>query len=275
MTKKGNILLAAVSLMIFMMPLSCSAATFYNIKAKDTLWKIAKEYNVSVDSILRANPDMKNERDLKTGATIVIPEASEEVIPTEDEVTNTSTLIIHGGGKAYNTPQENAVNVMTVDGKSIRVPSAVKPAPVARKVASAGYRSKYHNMSSRRRYAGSMAGNAIVAAAFKFMGVPYVFGGTTPRGFDCSGFVQYVFAMNGIKTPRMAHHQFYAGTPIPKNQIKPGDLVFFETYTVGISHVGIYIGDQKFIHASSSGSVTVSDLNKPYYVNRYRGAARY
>lgn len=108
--------------------------------------------------------------------------------------------------------------------------------------------------------------------ALRFLGTPYVFGGTSTSGFDCSGYVQHVFAMLGINIPRTADAQYYAGTRI-KGGMKPGDLVFFQTYEPGPSHVGIYLGNGKFVHASSHG-VMVSNLSDSYWSSRYLGAKR-
>lgn len=266
---------------VLLMSSAAKSAVVYTVKAKDTLWKIAKSHNVSVEAILRANPELDNEQNLKAGTAIMIPEASEDIVPLDSESSGTHTLVIHGSGSQYQTATEKNVNVMTVDGKTVRIPS-YRPktrSPIAANSVNqsadekaAAYKYKFNNMSSR---GATPMGLAIIKSAFRYMGVPYVFGGTTPNGFDCSGFVQYVFRENGVNTPRMAHHQFYAGTPITKDQLRPGDLVFFETYTKGISHVGIYIGNGNFIHASSKGAVRVDDLNAEYYTNRYRGAARY
>lgn len=114
----------------------------------------------------------------------------------------------------------------------------------------------------------------IMSTAQSYMGVPYVFGGTSPSGFDCSGYVQFVFANAGVYLPRMADAQFEVGTPISSSDLIPGDLVFFSTYTYGASHVGIYVGDGNFIHASSSRGVTISSLYGDYWVSTYIGARR-
>ena len=116
--------------------------------------------------------------------------------------------------------------------------------------------------------------NTIVSASMNYIGVPYVFGGTSPYGFDCSGYVQYVFAKAGISIPRTADVQYDFGTPISTTELVPGDLVFFETYTYGASHVGIYLGDGNFIHASSSQGVTINSLSQAYYSSHYIGARR-
>ena len=110
--------------------------------------------------------------------------------------------------------------------------------------------------------------------AMRFLGVPYVFGGTTSSGFDCSGFVQHVYAMLGYHIPRTADAQYYAGKHIAGRSMVPGDLVFFQTYAAGPSHVGIYLGNDRFVHASSSRGVTVSSLHESYWSARYLGAKR-
>ena len=112
---------------------------------------------------------------------------------------------------------------------------------------------------------------AIIETGRKYMGVPYVFGGTTPSGFDCSGFVQYVFKQNGIIIPRLADEQYKLGKSVKTSELIPGDLVFFSTYEKGASHCGIYIGDGRFLHTSSSRGVRVDELSNEYWAPKFLG----
>jgi cell wall-associated NlpC family hydrolase len=112
----------------------------------------------------------------------------------------------------------------------------------------------------------------LTRSALRFLGVPYSFGGTSTAGFDCSGFVQHVFALLGISLPRTADAQYDVGRRAVGGP-HPGDLVFFDTYG-GVSHVGIYLGQGKFVHASSSHGVMVSRLSESYWAARYVGAKR-
>lgn len=115
----------------------------------------------------------------------------------------------------------------------------------------------------------------IIANAKKHLGTPYVWGGTTPKGFDCSGLTQYVFKQSGISLPRTTTEQVKMGTYVSKSNLRPGDLVFLQnTYRQGVSHVGIYIGDGQIIHASSSKGVVISKLSSSYYTQHYHSARR-
>ncbi len=108
----------------------------------------------------------------------------------------------------------------------------------------------------------------------KAIGTKYVSGGVTTNGFDCSGFTMYVFDKIGINLPHQSGSQYQMGSAVSRDELRAGDLVFFNTNGRGVSHVGIYVGDGEFAHASSSRGVTISSLSDNYYVNRYVGAKR-
>lgn len=114
----------------------------------------------------------------------------------------------------------------------------------------------------------------LLTIAMRLGGTPYVFGGETPAGFDCSGFVQYVFRQIGVNLPRTADVQYELGRKVSASELQPGDLVFFETYEPGASHNGIYIGEGKFIGANSGTGVAIVSLAEPYWSARYLGARR-
>ncbi|MHB2015729.1 MAG: C40 family peptidase [Candidatus Xenobia bacterium] len=327
------------------------AVTLYSVRTGDTPARIAREHNISLEHLRKANADLRKSSKLHPGQILIIPDQDEALIP---EGSGGATYVIHNVAPAVApahpavapahpavapahpaaasahpaaasahpaaasahpaaasahpaaasahpavavatpapkpsaepqvrttasrdtevviepaapAPQQAAPitlaahdNVVIVDNQIIRVPTYVKPAEDhVRRGA----------LASRR---GSIIAS-ILSMARKFIGVPYVWGGTTASGFDCSGFVMRVFAINGIHLPRTADAQYYRGTPVKTPE--PGDLVFFSTYLPGPSHVGIYLGGNMFIQACSSRGVTISSLTESFYHRTYIGARRY
>jgi cell wall-associated NlpC family hydrolase len=110
----------------------------------------------------------------------------------------------------------------------------------------------------------------VVAIAMRYLGVPYVWGGASPRGFDCSGFTMYVYAQIGISLPHYTGSQYAMGVPVARSDLQPGDLVFFD----GLGHEGLYIGGNQFIHAPHTGDVVKISSISGWYASMYVGARR-
>ncbi|HYF76922.1 MAG TPA: stalk domain-containing protein [Symbiobacteriaceae bacterium] len=122
----------------------------------------------------------------------------------------------------------------------------------------------------------SRSGETALRTAQALVGTPYAWGGTSPdTGFDCSGFIWYVSSQAGAELPRTSQEMFEVGTSVPLEELRAGDLVFFETYAPGASHVGIYDGNGGFVHAQSAETgVKVTSLDNPWWSSRYLGARR-
>jgi cell wall-associated NlpC family hydrolase len=110
----------------------------------------------------------------------------------------------------------------------------------------------------------------VVGIAMRYLGVPYRWGGASPSGFDCSGFVMYVYAQVGVALPHSSYSQYGMGSPVSRDQLQPGDLVFFD----GLGHVGIYVGGGSFIHAPHTGDVVKISSMTGWYASTYVGARR-
>ena len=115
----------------------------------------------------------------------------------------------------------------------------------------------------------------VTTLAKQLRSTPYVWGGNSPNGFDCSGYIYYIFHYFNLELPRMADEQYEVGISVKRSELQEGDLVYFSTYMPGPSHVGLYIGENKFIHASSAaGKVIITPLTAEYYQTNFIGARR-
>ncbi|EGW38833.1 C40 family peptidase [Desulfosporosinus sp. OT] len=264
----------------------------YTVLPNDSWWLIARKNDMLTDEVLAGNPGTTKNSKLQPGQVIKLIDSTpfltvvsqgtysgSETIPY-DVVTKTDTSLRSGqtkvvqqgsnGAKSvtYSYVQKNGIDVT----KKV-LNEKITQTPVNRVIAK-GPSSQPINVAYVSR--GSAGSSSIIDRALSLQGTPYVFGGTTRRGFDCSGFTKYVFASAGISLPRTSYEQFASGTPVGKNDLRPGDLVFFTTYSKGASHVGIYMGGGRFVQASNPNSgVKVSSLSDSFYSSRYLGARRY
>jgi cell wall-associated NlpC family hydrolase len=199
------------------------------------------------------------------------PKPEETEWPSEDEWEKLAELCTKG---APPPPAHSSMVIeappsrfIGADGQVTWIPAA-KPQVVKPRKAIAD--TSRGELASRK----GKAIHTVVMTGRSYMGVPYVWGGEDPSGFDCSGFIQYVYGKHGIHLPRTADIQYNVGKVVKRGDEKPGDLVFFETYCPGPSHVGIYLGRDYFLHASSSRGVTTDRLSSDFFAQRYLGAKR-
>jgi len=172
----------------------------------------------------------------------------------------------HGIRKGYTPPTESELAELA---RAPKVSDAAIPAVSASPVAAAA------PDALEARKAGDSIADRLLRVARGMLEVPYRYGGTTLWGLDCSGFVKKAFAFFGLDLPHSARAQFREGIKVSKAELSAGDLVFFRTHAKYPSHVGIYLGDNRFIHASGHDrKVTIDSLDEPYYVKHYMGAKR-
>ena len=231
----------------------------YEVQADETLADIAYKYQVDLGLLLDYN-DLNDPDVIRVGAKLVVPggKLRPDLVPAPAPVVD--------------TPRTQAV-AATAGGAAVAVAAPPKPAaapapkPAAPKPAAP---------ASAPALASGGGGGVVVANAMKFAGYRYVFGGTSPAGFDCSGFVFYIHNRSGDPVGRGMWQQYNGGAHVPMSALQPGDTVFFaNTYMPGLSHDGIYIGGGQFIHASDERTgVTISSIYTSYWQSHYVGATR-
>ncbi|USK62402.1 NlpC/P60 family protein [Peribacillus asahii] len=214
-----------------------------------------------VTGLLLSNPLVSNaalgDRTLKSGMTHVEVKQLQEVLKQKGYFTNKTTTTYFGTVTKSAVIKFQKSKGLTADG--IVGVNTYKALGITKKT----YKKASTNSST-----------TLINNAKKYLDVPYVWGGSTPKGFDCSGFLKYVFEEStDVNLPRTVAEIYKKGTKVSSPEV--GDLVFFETYKPGASHAGIYIGDNQFIHSSSSKGVGISSMNNSYWSKRYLGAKTY
>jgi cell wall-associated NlpC family hydrolase len=233
----------------------------YEIQSGETLADIAYKYQVDLGVLLDYN-DLNDPDMIRDGAKLVVPggKLRPDLIPAPAPVVDSSA-------RTLTQPAASASGAVVQAQPPAAAAPAPKPAaPAPKPVAPA----------PAPALASGGGGGTIVANAMKFAGYRYVFGGTSPAGFDCSGFVYYIHNRSGAPVGRGMWQQYNGGAHVPMSSLQPGDTVFFaNTYMPGLSHDGIYIGGGQFIHASDERTgVTVSSIYTGYWQSHYVGATR-
>ncbi|MGN7941855.1 peptidoglycan endopeptidase [Virgibacillus sp. 6R] len=254
-------------------------ATTYKVKAGDSLWVIAKQYNTSVSELKKLN-GLSSDL-IRVGQVLTVKKTS-TTKPNNSTPSNppssspntsgTNTYTVKAGDSLWKIANQYNVTI-----GEIKVANNLKSDTiyVGQKLKLSGKETiQPDNNSSGTKEPSSSSSkiNTVISEAKSLMGTPYRWGGNTPAGFDCSGFIYYV--LNKVTSVSRLSTAGYWDIMKSVNSPSVGDFVFFTTYKEGPSHMGIYLGNNEFIHASSSG-VTISNLNNSYWKKRYLGAKRY
>lgn len=229
----------------------------------DTLYGVARQYGVSVDALLAANL-LPRDSKLEVGQTLKVPFVSTPLVAAAPA--SPAGLSLAPVVKAPAGP------LLAAQSVSLKTP-AVREGPAAPAVAVASAPAEPQTFAAPP----GLNSAEWYTRAMDLLGTPYVLGGTSRAGIDCSGFVLQVFGPLGVTLPRRSIDQARAGVPVEDHELQPGDLVFFDTLGQGkVSHVGIYLGDDRFVNANSYHNKVVVDRLKSdkYWAPRYLGARR-
>jgi peptidoglycan DL-endopeptidase LytE len=224
----------------------------YTVQSGDSLWKISQANNISIANLKTWNNLTSDSIYVNQKLSLLAPHSHETATGTYT-VQKGDTLYLIAARNQLTVAQLKSINNLTSDtiyvGQVLKVTPSTTTTPVPAPTVSKA--------------------QMVMDEAKKYIGTPYLWGGNTPAGFDCSGLTSYVFNKVGVSIPRTAATQ-WSGLKVVSSP-KPGDLVFFETYAPGPTHVGIYLGNNQFIQAGSKG-VSIADMTNTYWKPRYLGA---
>ena len=247
----------------------------YTVQAGDCLSLIAKRHGTTVNNLMQLN-QLKSSmirvgQKLKVNSNTVSSDTTTKVTPAvavQETSSKQAVHLVQAGdciGAIAQKYSMSSSQLMSINGLSSDM---IYPGQKLLVAANAG--------SQVSRGGTSFDGQILLDFASQYLGVPYSYGGSSPSGFDCSGFVQYVYKHFGYQLARTAASQYQEGSPVSKSELMVGDLVFFSCNGGGIDHSGVYAGNNRFIHSSSprSGGVIYSSLSESYYTRSYVGARR-
>ena len=299
--------IAVLCLISLTFPTLVFAAKTHRVKKNETLYSLTKKYHVSQAELKSANNLVTNQ--VKVGDTLIIPSRTAASGTGENGKSTAATYKVRKGDTLTRIAKKTGVSVSELKrlnslGKGKLKPGKVLALKDTEAEADTKTRQakklqlKYNDLFNEKDYEQSLAEltdpdpdrpvdltknlelktdniKMLKSKAYGFLGTRYRFGGSSRSGIDCSSFVQQVFREMEVSLPRTAREQFEIGHEVPPSDLQKGDLIFFRTYASFPSHVGIYLGNNRMIHASSRDHrVVISPLNTPYYRARFIGAKR-
>ena len=274
---------------------AAEAAATYVVRPGDTLSQISLRYGVTVQTLASVNT-LSDPSRLTPGQVLKIPRARAalgvpQAQPAASRATQPALLAVYwvrGGDTLYGIAARYGVTAdalkeanglwtdIIVPGQRLDIPARGSAAALGRRYMPIPQPIPVPPVAFLRTVRTGSVGERIVREAERYLGIRYVWGAASPRGMDCSGLVYLVFSRFVPSLGRVRSEDYYRmAKPVEAQAILPGDLVFFTTDSPGPSHVGIFIGEGKFIHASSTGSdVTISSLDDPHYGPGFLGVRR-
>jgi LysM repeat protein len=253
-----------------------SPGSFHIVKKGDTLSSISKKHSVTIAEVRELN-DLSRSSKIKIGQKLLLRTAEPNVHLVKNDET------IKSIAARYNLSPEELIEINEVTSETLNVGqklylSQEQPAAATVEdieILKRTMEEEIKTVSESDEFSEKPLRDKIIVFAKKLVNIPYKFGGNSILGIDCSAYVKKVYGFLGIDLPRTAREQFNKGETIEKEELSMGDLVFFRTYASFPSHVGIYLGNNLFIHASEKGKkVKVDNFNAPYFVKRFIGAKR-
>ena len=295
----------AICLILLLLPQLVLASKSHVVRKSESLQSVARKYHVSVDELKSVNNLTASH--ISKGTRLIIPSHAESQQKKATATIRQDSYVVSKGDTLPKIAKKTGIRIADIRNLNGIKRNKIKPGQVLVLVATETVTTRsastnrlqlinkdllneqeltetlaeLTDLESDRPVdlAKSLEANQAISSlkksAFSFLGARYRFGGSSRNALDCSSFTQQVFREQSVKLPRTAREQFYVGNEVMRGDLKKGDLVFFQTYARFPSHVGIYLGNRKMIHASSrEHRVVISTMDTPYYLSRYLGARR-
>ena len=266
----------ALGISLCVLPGSSFADT-YTVKSGDNLWKISREFNTTIANIESLNN--LSSTMLKPGQQLQVSGNDQKNVPLQQSLTNNEATVpasasgnsytVQSGDTLWKIARDCKTTIDKIQAVNNLDPNALYPGQKILLPEGVVYTASTSHQVSRS----SDRVSTVLDYAKKYIGVPYASGGSSPRGFDCSGYVKYVYGHFGIDLPRTAAEQYNMGQKVSSAEAKPGDFVVFKSGGY-ISHIGIYLGGGKFISATSSRGIAVDPVHGSYWGDKFLGFSR-